>query len=132
MPELGFSGSELADTYGLTASGSFDGAGGVVPGVPDPAAMPVRPGVMIYHSILPQLERLSDCERGQLFLALMQYSIRGRCDPIDFAPDLVLQGLIPLIDRDRAKYMTICAARRRAARIKWERAEAEKEGAGAP
>ncbi len=129
MPELAFSGSELTDTYGLTASGSFDSLGA---GVPDPAAMPVKPGVMIYHSILPQIERLSDCERGQLFLALMQYSIRSRYDPIDFAPDLVLQGLIPLIDRDRAKYMTICAARRRAARIKWERAEAEKEGAGGP
>ena len=97
-------------------------------GAPDPAAMPVKPGVMIYHSILPQLERLSDCERGQLFLAVMQYSIRGRYDPIDFAPDLVLQGLIPLIDRDRVKYLTVVAARRRAARIKWERAEAEKGG----
>ena len=41
-----------------------------------------RPGVLIYHNILPQLEMLSSTEAGELFRAVLQYSLEGSYDAL--------------------------------------------------
>lgn len=79
-----------------------------------------KPGVMIYHTLLPQVEMLSPTEAGELFLAILQYSVRGQYVSISRTAELLLQGMIPLIDRDTAKYEATRQARRRAAEIRWQ------------
>ena len=80
-----------------------------------------RPGVLIYHTIVPQLEMLSDDEAGKLFRALLQYSLDGCYDPLPRIAELVMLGHVPLIDRDNVKYEKLCQQRREAAIARWRK-----------
>ncbi len=79
-----------------------------------------KPGVMIYHTLLPQVEMMSPTEAGELLLAILQYSVRGTYEPISRVPELLLQGTIPLIDRDAKKYEAVREQRRKAAQARWK------------
>ena len=81
-----------------------------------------KPAVMIYHSILPQVEMLSKAEAGELLCAFLHYSMTGSYDPLPYPAELIMRGCVPLIDRDNEKYAYLCERRREAAVSRWQKA----------
>ena len=87
-----------------------------------------KPGVMIYHTMIPLIEMLSPSEAGELLLAILQYSATGTYNPLPRTVDLLMQSYIPQIDRDAARYEKVSETRRRAAEKRWrESAQASDE-----
>ena len=80
-----------------------------------------RPGVLIYHNILPQLKMLTAAEAGELFRAVLHYSLEGSYDALPRTAEVIMTGLIPLIDRDNEKYERLCQQRRAAAISRWRK-----------
>ena len=78
-----------------------------------------KPGVMIYHSVLPQLELLSKDACGRLFRALVSYSATGRYDPLPRDAEVIMRGYVPIIDRDTQRYALRCRRLRLAALKRW-------------
>ena len=58
-----------------------------------------RPGFMMYHDLLPQVEMMSPDEAGELLRALLFYSRTGIYDKVPLTVELILLGYIPRIYR---------------------------------
>jgi len=54
-----------------------------------------RPGMMIYHDIIPQLKLLSDEQCGKLLRALLRYSLHGLLSELDPMTEIVCIALSP-------------------------------------
>ena len=78
-----------------------------------------KPGVMLYHTLYPQLDMLSPSECGELFRAILEYSMTGAYGSLPRVVELLLLGYIPLIDRDARRYYERRERARAAARQRW-------------
>ena len=83
-----------------------------------------RPGFMMYHDLLPQVEMMSPDEAGELLRALLVYSSTGSYDTVPRTVELILLGYIPRIDRDARRYEEKLRRCRKAAKARWEKAHA--------
>lgn len=81
-----------------------------------------RPGIMIYFDILGPLRVLSDEEKGQLFLAMLEYGQYGTAPQFEGMLALAWGFVKPKLDKDeeeykmsvlRRKYATFCRERKR-------------------
>lgn len=81
-----------------------------------------RPGVMIYFDILEPIKKLSDEDKGRLFLAMLEYGQNGTVPQFDGMLALAWGFVKPKIDKDeeeynmsvlRRKYATVCRERKR-------------------
>lgn len=86
-----------------------------------------RPGFMMYHDLLNQVEMMSPDEAGELLRALLVYSTTGSYDKVPRTVELILLGYIPRIDRDARRYEEKLRRNRKAAEARWEKAHADKE-----
>ena len=86
-----------------------------------------RPGFMMYHDLLPQVEMMSPDEAGELLRALLVYSSTGSYDTVPRTVELILLGYIPRIDRDARRYEEKLRRCRMAAEARWEKANADRE-----
>ena len=78
-----------------------------------------KPGVMFYHTLYPQLDMLSPSECGELFRAILEYSMTGAYGSLPRVVELILLGYIPMIDRDARRYYERRERARAAARQRW-------------
>ena len=91
-----------------------------------------RPGFMMYHDLLPQVEMMSPDEAGELLRALLVYSSTGSYDTVPRTVELILLGYIPRIDRDAECYEKKRRHTRKAAKARWEKAYGDKEAVEDP
>lgn len=70
------------------------------------------PGVMIYHDILPALDRLTDEQCGKLLRAIVGYSAFGEAVELDTLSGMVFDLVRPKIDRDMTRYAETVDQRR--------------------
>lgn len=63
-----------------------------------------RPGVMIYFDLINPLKRLSDVDRGKLFLAILEYSKDGTIPNFSGKLALTFDFILPKLDRDEKSY----------------------------
>ena len=91
-----------------------------------------RPGFMMYHDLLPQVEMMSPDEAGELLRALLVYSSTGSYDTVPRTVELILLVYIPRIDRDAECYEEKRRHTRKAAKARWEKAHAAEEAAEDP
>ena len=63
-----------------------------------------QPGVMLYFDVRPCLSRLNDCEKGQLFEAILDYSEHGIVPDFDDKLGVAWDFLKPRLDRDSERY----------------------------
>lgn len=70
------------------------------------------PGVMVYHDILPAINRLTDEQCGILLRAIVSYSAFGEIVELDTLTSIVFDLIRPKIDRDKLKYAETVDQRR--------------------
>lgn len=63
-----------------------------------------QPGVMMYFDVRPCLIRLSDCEKGQLFEAILDYGENGIVPDFDDKLGVAWDFIKPRLDRDSERY----------------------------
>ncbi|MGI6336916.1 MAG: hypothetical protein GX929_04820 [Clostridiales bacterium] len=80
-----------------------------------------RPGMMIYHDIIPQLKLLSDEQCGKLLRALLRYSLHGLLSELDPMTEIVCIACRSRIDRDDKRYSDTVYKRRIAAEKRWRK-----------
>ena len=65
-----------------------------------------------YHSMIRPMQKLSDAERGRLFMALLQYSAGDELIKLQGREEIAFDIYAEQIDRDREAYEAKCAALR--------------------
>ena len=70
-----------------------------------------RPGVMIYFDVINPLKRLSDKDRGKLFLAILEYAKDGTIPDFSGMLALTFEFVLPKIDRDEKAYENVLRQR---------------------
>ena len=70
-----------------------------------------------YHSLRNTVEKLSDAEKGRLFMGCLEYSETGIAPDFRGNERFVFPGIREQIDRDKEKYERVCEIRRESGRI---------------
>ena len=63
-----------------------------------------RPGIMLYFDILDPIKKLSDEDKGRLFVAMLEYGRDGVVPELDGALGIVWSFVLPMIDKDGQRY----------------------------
>ncbi len=79
--------------------------------------MSAKNSFLLYFDIREPLELLSDAERGRLFLAILNYAESGELPNFDGAVKMAFSFIKKSIDRDAAKWESVCQKRAEAGRI---------------
>ena len=85
--------------------------------------MKQKPGVMIYFSQVPFLQRMSAEQRGDLFLYIIEYAQHGVVPEIeDPLLGMAWDVMRPAIDLDTERYEARCERNRQNIQKRWEKA----------
>lgn len=88
--------------------------------------MTKKPGIMLYFDLRNAIDDLSRAQLGELLVAMLAYGEDGEAP--DFRDDPMLKlawsFVKPRLDLDEEHYQQVAARRKRAAQIRWERANA--------
>lgn len=74
-----------------------------------------RPGIMLYFDILEPLKALSDADKGQLFVAILEYGQFGVVPEFEGMLAIAWGFIKPKLDRDGVAYENTTAQRKYAA-----------------
>lgn len=84
--------------------------------------MKQKPGVMIYFSQVPFLQRMSAEQRGDLFLYIIEYAQHGVVPEIeDPLLGMAWDVMRPAIDLDTERYEARCERNRQNGQKRWEK-----------
>ena len=84
--------------------------------------MKQKPGVMIYFSQVPFLQRMSAEQRGDLFLYIIEYAQHGVVPEIeDPLLGMAWDVMRPAIDLDTERYEARCERNRQNIQKRWEK-----------
>ena len=79
-----------------------------------------RISFLVYYDTLPQVESLSDAEKGQLFTAVFKYSMRGEVPDTDNrAIAMVFNFMKAKMDEDNEKYSETCERQKENIEKRW-------------
>lgn len=74
-----------------------------------------RPGIMLYFDILEPIKVLSDADKGQLLVAMLEYGQDGKVPQFDGMLEMAWAFVKPKIDKDEESYEDSVLQRRYAA-----------------